>query len=76
MFELINFKLPWLNEDGDEIENTSKKAESAQKLFELSSNRRQQKINRRNQFSLLEDTLANLKLEKQRNEDDDSLKVS
>lgn len=70
---MISFKLPWLQHD-DETENLTFK-ENKYRSIEKATDKRQQKINRRNQFDQMEKALEQLKIAKLQNNNDDSLQV-
>lgn len=70
IYNIISFKLPWLNEN--DKNNESQKNNESLKNFENAANMRTTKINRLKQKKLLEDCLAQLKYEKIRNNDEDT----
>jgi len=66
-YEIISFKLPWLNKESDQPTASSS---SNKETFESAAAQREQKIARLNQIKYLEEMLVKLKLEQSRNCDE------
>lgn len=70
IFELINFKLPWLDTDDEGPRNSGLLNAPKATSFEEASAKRAEKIARHQQMRQLEDALNKLRNEERRNDDE------